>query len=297
MQSSYSNNYGLNNSYDYYEYVFDSSQSINGDVNNPTFLIGGKKPITNLAAIKILEVQIPYSYYACTGDQMKFGFTNAGGTVETFIPAGNYTITTLIAAFQNALNAASTATGSPQVFTVTYVPLTGKLVAQAVAGTFTLTFTGTGIEPLLGFNVGSYASPLLAPFFISAPNVAVVTGPSYLYVNSNTVGTLVNLYLPGNNAVGGNAGPQIAKVPVNANPGGTIYWQDPDPQKWFDVENLTSLQKIDFYLTLGTNVKEVLELNGVPFSIKVGMLLTNMDTSNVGSGLDESRISKRIRPI
>lgn len=297
MQTSFSNNYGLNNSYDYYEYVFDSSQSINNNNNRPSFLIGGKKPITNLAAIKILEVQIPFSYYTFKGDQMAFSFTNSGGTVSTFIPAGNYTSTTLASTLKTVLDAASVAAGSAQVFTVTFSTTTGKFSIQAAAGTFSLTFTDNGLGLLLGFNVGSISSPLLAPFLVTAPNIASVTGPSYLYVNSDTVGTLVSLYLPGNNNLGGNAGPQVAKVPVTANPGGIIYWQDPDPQKWFDVENLSSLQKIDFYLTLGNNTNDVIDLNGVPFSIKVGMLLTSMDLSNVGSGLDQSRVSKRIRPI
>lgn len=63
------NNYGLNNDYHYNEYEFDSldaSASGSASVSPqdwPVFLLGGKNPVTNIAAIKILEVQIPFSYY------------------------------------------------------------------------------------------------------------------------------------------------------------------------------------------------------------------------------------------
>ena len=68
-----------------------------------------------------------------------------------------------------------------------------------------------------------------ATALIVAPNAASVTGPNYIYLNSMKLGQLTNLYLPQGavNLGGGNAGTQIAKIPVNVQPGGIIFWQDP----------------------------------------------------------------------
>ena len=62
-----------------------------------------------------------------------------------------------------------------------------------------------------------------------SPNVIQATGPNYIYVNSSKVGQITNLYLPqgATNLGGGNAGPQMAKIPVMVQPGGITYWQDP----------------------------------------------------------------------
>ena len=62
-----------------------------------------------------------------------------------------------------------------------------------------------------------------------SPNVIQATGPNYIYVNSSKVGQITNLYLPQGafNLGGGNAGPQMAKIPVMVQPGGITYWQDP----------------------------------------------------------------------
>ena len=77
-------------------------------------------------------------------------------------------------------------------------------------------------------------------------------------------------------------------------PGETIYWQDPDPQKWFNIENLPSLQILDFYLTLGTETN-LLDLQGLPFSLKLGVLLTSSNQTDVGSGVES--VTKRMRTI
>jgi hypothetical protein len=317
MQSTYSNNYGLNNSYDYYEYVFDSSQAerayVNGTLktNWPMFSIGGKQPLTNIAAVKVLEVQIPFSYFATITPASTspptvgggiFTYTEVSpdpGTVTLNIVAGNYTVAQLQAALKQQLDLAHvTNGGAANAFTVSYDPISSKFFVTGFDGggiNYTLTFPSTFSTQALGVEPNaSYSSDIAG--YVSFPYVANLTGPPYLYVNSQSIGTLVNLFLPQNIGTSGNAGPQMAKIPVNSNPGGTIYWQDPDPQKWFDLQNLSSLQQLDFYLTLGTNSSPI-DFRGLPFSIKLGILLANTNQSDLGSGLEESRIVKRIRPI
>lgn len=126
-------------------------------------------------------------------------------------------------------------------YTVTYNESLMKLVficAKAGVTSYSFTFgapTNSGnTNPRLyiGFPGGTTESTGL---ILRSPNVILVSGPNYLYVNSTKFGQLTNLYLPQGafNLGGGNAGPQMAKIPVNVTSGNIIYWQDPDPQKWY----------------------------------------------------------------
>ena len=98
---------------------------------------------------------------------------------------------------------------------------------------------------------------------------------------------------------GGYAGPQMAKIPVNVGSGSVIFWQDPDPQKWFDVENLPILNQLDFYLTLGNTTTQIpLQLNGLSFSLKLGVLQNQFVHNDLGGGLQhQERVVKRMRPF
>jgi len=68
------NNYGLNDSLEYYEYEFDSSDTTNTMDSNystldwPLFTAG--RPLNRIAAIKILEVQIPFSWYLASNSKI-----------------------------------------------------------------------------------------------------------------------------------------------------------------------------------------------------------------------------------
>jgi hypothetical protein len=63
-----SGDYGLSDSLQYYEYELDSLDATSAFTSGvastdwPMFLLGGKTPLTNIAAFKILEVQIPFSW-------------------------------------------------------------------------------------------------------------------------------------------------------------------------------------------------------------------------------------------
>lgn len=83
---------------------------------------------------------------------------------------------------------------------------------------------------------------------IVSPNIINMTGPNYLYINSTRIGGQVDLYLPlGAAASDGSAGPQMAKVPVTCEPGGTIYWSDPDVNKWFNMHDLNALNGMELH--------------------------------------------------
>lgn len=125
-------NYGLNDSLEYLEFEFDSydsDQSVDGaynPLNWPLFYLG--RPLTNVAAIKILEVQIPFSYYVINAVNNTFVVYLTWGNYESTnyytvtIPVGNYTSSSFSAAIATALN---TATG--YTWTVNYSNLTNTI--------------------------------------------------------------------------------------------------------------------------------------------------------------------------
>jgi hypothetical protein len=296
-------NFGLNDDLEYRELSFDSYDTTIGlsgnysSINWPLFQI--PRPLNNIAAVKILEVQIPFTWYTINSYNNLFQMTD---TASAFVrlPVGNFDSLTLA----NALGITLT-NGSPGGFTytATYSAISQKFTITSSSSTpFTLTMTGHdniegNFDPsiVLGMNnintstsVGGFAS-------LTSPNAALITGPNYLYVSSQKFGQATNMFLPGepeNHVNAEGLGPQMAKVPINCNPGGIIFWKDPNPLMWFDVQSQTNLSQIDFYLTLGnTNwgwpaTTVPLDLNGCSFSIKLGVLLKQMEkTENYVAGV------------
>ncbi len=314
------NNYGLNDSLKYYEFQLDSLDA-SGSGNEgaartdwPLFLLGGKTPLSNIAAFKIIEAQIPFTYYVFNDVNTDNSSTNlarwtltelgpgAGGPYYPKIAVGNYTGGDALAAqLQTAINAVSSG------YVVTYNATLQKLVfvcnkLNVIGFSFTFgTPTNSGNKNprlYIGFPGGVTTSSTNT---IISPNVILLSGANYVYVNSNALGNLTNMYLPQGavNLGGGNSGPQMAKIPINCNSGEVSYWQDPDPQKWFDVENLNVLNQVDFYLSLGNTTAELpLKLNGVSFSLKLAILVNTFSHNDLGGGLaHQDRVVKRIRPF
>jgi len=209
--------FGLSSDYKYYEFELDSLDSIvSADstqtrLNWPIFNI--VTPITRIAAFKVLEVQIPFSWYTINTTNQNFTVTTTNPVqtaVTVTIPVGNYTSATLITALTTALAAATV--------TVTFSSLTGKFTFAPAAGTISFTF-GTATDNgstnprfILGFDGGAAS----ASASLVAPNIAAITGPNYLYINSRQFGNQLDVILPGGATLlgSGSAGPQIAKVCV-----------------------------------------------------------------------------------
>lgn len=302
-------NYGLNDSLQYFEFAFDSldtntsPDAASSTLDWPLFLLG--RPLTNVAAIKVLEVQIPFTYYVYNNTNNQFLLTETtGGPTTVTIPIGNYNASSMNIALQNALAAASF---NGFTYTVTYSgasssqPNTGKFTISGPSQ-FSLTF-GSSLSPgntnprlWLGFNAGVNNSNSLG--VLVAPNTASVTGPNYLYLNSRKMGSMCNMFLPQGafNLGKGTLAPQMAKIPVNVQPNGVIYWQDPDPSKWFDLENLSNFASIDMYFTMGnTSAQTPLQFNGQPFSVKLGILVNRDIHNTLHKGLaHQDRVIQRI---
>jgi hypothetical protein len=296
-------NYGLNDSLEYYEFEFDSADTsdtpdaANSTLNWPLFLLG--RPLTNVAAIKILEVQIPFSYYVFNSQNNTFVLIDNSGTYTITIPVGNYSATAMATQLGTLLSAASGNT-----YTVTYNSLTNTLtysVPSASTTTFSLTFGSApnngSLNPRiwLGMSAGVTASTTSGSNQVINSTSVLISGPNYLYVNSVNFGSQCQLYLPDGPFTTGTIGPQVAKVPVNCNSFQTIFWQDPDPLKWFDLDSLSNFAKIDFFLTMG-NIPLPLDLNGLSFSLKLGLLVNRRNHNSDLSGLkSQDRVVKRAR--
>lgn len=307
--------FGLDSNLEYVELLLDSEDASfpnNGSVkkeNWPVFQLA--RPITNVAGIKILEAQIPFTFYVFDNSRVStyVQFEEYGkGSTGFYIPDGNYTAASLAATLQTLLHDASVNIGMPHNnYTVTIsttnntTPYTGKMTITASAGDFKISFLSSNpnenIGALLGFptetgvpyDYSSFNSVLVSPSFNQ------ITGPNYLYVNSVALGTLCNTYLPaGATDLGaGTQFPQVTKIPVNVQPGGVIYWSDPSPDFYYSLENLLNLNQFDFYLTLG-NTNGLLDLNGVPFSLKLGVLINKQVRSEfVGSNIQGNRVLTR----
>ena len=279
--------FGISQEYQYVELELDSkdgaaSSDNASSLNWPTFFI--PKPLQDVVAVKVLSAEIPFSYYVFNSNNNTFTLTEtAPGTSSTVtIPEGNYTSSSLATALGTALTTAST---TPVTYTVAFSTLTQKFTISstaAVSKPFTLTF-GASNDPgnsnprfYLGFNGGSISSNSLANPSLTAPNIAQISGPNYIYINSEVLGNISNCFLPANaqNLNRGLSGPQMARVPITSNPGGVSYYTDPDPQKYFDLERLYQLTSFDLYCTLGNTSTEVpLNFNGVGFSVKIGVIL------------------------
>lgn len=296
--------FGLDENFTYAEFYFDSLDTSQSLVSNsstrdwPLFLL--TKPLYNVAAVKILEVQIPFTWYVFNSFNNTFTLTEIIGAPATVtLPIGNYSTTSLIPILQTALN---TASPNGYTYTVTFSgssssqPNTGKFTFTSSAGTlFTFQFAGTEgyVDPAmyLGFR-GPLPFNSTAGGVLVAPNVANVTGPNYVYVQSRKLGSLCDSFLPvGSDKTGGGVtGSEVAKIPVNVQPGGIIYWQDPAPDMWFDLENLANFADVDFYLSLGNNSpQQPLQLNGSPFSLKLGVLKTKQSQTISRTGLAHQR--------
>lgn len=302
-------NYGLNEGLIYTEYLIDSFDCLQAQSSEyriedwPLFFVG--KPLENVAAIKILEAQIPFSYYVFNEVNNTFileEFADLGAgpvyTVATVtITVGNYTLAEMAEELGRALKQAS----NQWLYTIKYTSKTGKFTItnnMQVAGQFfKLTFGDpngndqglTNPRRWLGFGKGYNTSTTFpGTCTLEAPDFAKLTGPNYVYVNSLALSPVLKNYLPGNGIVNpvetGADGPQLAKIPMTGGPGDVCNWKDPDPQKWFNAQNINLTTTLDFFITLGTDNPNVpVKFNGGTFSLKLGILQVASTVSSFSS--------------
>lgn len=313
-----SGSYGVSDDYEYYEYTLDSADATEagdgGGVSTldwPLFTL--ITPLTNVAAIKVLECEIPSTWYVINAQNNTFtGVYNAGPLTTVTLPYGTYSGSAFATALQAALNTVPW-TG----FTVNFAGLPpvdvalGNLLPQGKmniqnANPFALSFpadTSSSPGPWMGFTPGTKLAVLAgfpAKYTVISDGVALLGGPQYVYLNSATLGPLAQLHLPQGVTAplqAGGHGPQLAKIQANASFGGVIFWRDPDPDKYFGLQNLQNIVKIDLFLTLGNgeSSQHPLRLNGANFSVKIAMLTNVANRNKVMAGTAaQARVTGRM---
>jgi hypothetical protein len=280
--------------YRYIEFALDSYDAISslgGDKTAKTDwpLFDLSRPLGDISYLKILEVQIPFTWYVFSNQNNTFQLLETSSQHTITIPVGNYAASNLATLLGTLLTSASQFANG---YTVTYSATTQKFTFTTPGPQFSLVFAGSLItegnnDPsiMLGANASQNSTIVGGNSVLVMPNAALVTGPNYLYLNSQKMGTLTNMYLPEGAENLGSLGPQIAKIPVNCQAGGVIFWQDPAPQHWFRVDLNQNLPQIDFYFSLGNwNNQVPLQFNGVSFSLKLGLLIDERSDSERLSG-------------
>lgn len=250
--------------YHYVELFLDSrvsTASVENQTNldYPTFTM--TNPLVNIAYLKVLEAEIPFSYYILQPGFNTFSLQETGQTrVTVTIPPGNYTSSSLADVLKTRLDAASL---GGRVYTVEFNVVTQKFTISISSNTFVLLFNDNQktLQNMLGM-----AQVHNATASITAPFTAQITGDNYVYLCSTKLAPSVMAQTPISKNV------EITRIPITTNPGSVTFYTDPTPEKWFNVENLQNLQRFDLFLRLGSST-EILQLNGQNFSLKLGLLL------------------------
>lgn len=357
-----SNNFGLSDDYEYHEICIDSMDSTQAfnpaytNLNWPKITLG--KELENVAAIKVLQVIVPKTWYNINTTNQTFNFYsfwNIDTPVNFWrnrgpltIAAGQYTKSSLITEMSSILTTALssiplTATLSDLASRMKmFYTISGSVGADRkyllgmseVEGTAQSSSTilknnarttprrvlgwegGMGTATSTSITVGTGLPASITTLYYS-PQVWGVTGsaktttstfvdelnPPTIYLNSRTLGTMVNLFLNGNGIMippnTGAIGPQLCSIPVgNTLSGENIIYSDPDPQKYFKFGgNLKFPSSFDLYLTSGTSSEQIpLDLNGGRFCVKLGVLTNKktIDRSFPSSTGGYSRVTKLV---
>lgn len=289
---------GINDLYEHNELHLDSSARDSGTNDEPAFTIS--PPLQNVLAIKVVSVQIPFSYYVFNSTNNTFSLNIESTQQLVTIPPGNYTSSQLAAALQEALNLAYPA----GQFTITFLPTTQQLLFRATKP-FWFEFLLDDDKPyntaqaMLGFDTSTASSITVSTgtlYELKAPGVCLVTGPNYLVLTGSPA-TRIARSMRLNGSTSAHPTP-LAIIPVNANPWDIIEYTDATPGYAIDMAD-GLLQHIQLGLVYGgTNVP--VTLNGAPWKVFL-QILTERETSVshyglVGAGdYALNRSSKRVR--
>jgi hypothetical protein len=260
---------------DYFEYVFDSRDASRpylagySSLNWPFYQFDN--PLSDVVGIKVLEIHAPFSYYIVntTNNTFVLNVISDGTSYVITVPVGTYTADSLASKLQALFDAA---TGHH--WTISFDDVSAKYsFSCSPTKTFNFDFgvdspTGpVSMRLVMGFNQGNTGNSV----GLIAPNIPMVSGPDYLYLNSETLGSYMNLWLP-NTVVQslGGLGSEICKFTNKAGYMELISYKDSSPDSFFTTVGINSLQTLDLYLTVGHELLP-LDLNGLSFGVKLGI--------------------------
>lgn len=226
---------------------------------------------TNIVGIKIVSAEIPNVWDTINVGNNTLVYTSAGVDHTITVPVGNYTGANLATNLQTQISAITA--GMTVVWNATNLSFTFTQTIDV--NPWSISFpTKNSLYYILGFLAGSTNSAVGAGSSVVSTVIANLTGPYYVYLNSRTLGPLINFNLADGNALA-IGGPQIARIPINVNKNSVIFYTDPNPNFFFDYFSQRGLEVFDLYLTLGSGQEQIpLDMKGVPWSVKFGILAT-----------------------
>lgn len=272
---------GFNPELEYFELVVDSYDA---ETPGGQLWLGSTSPVNQMVfswpkfywtykaprimAIKIISAEIPNVWDVINTKNNTLVYTYNGVPTTITIATGTFTGAQIATALQTAISAVTAG------FTVTYDATLLKFTfTQTVAVlAWSISFpTINSLYSIVGFLAGSSQGGTGAGTSTISSIVAQVNGPNYLYLNSRTFGPQVNFNLT-EDAVGGNGGPQICRIPINAARNAVVLYVNPNAQDFFDCF-AESVNQFDLYLTLGPDQTQTpLDMKGVSWSVKFGFL-------------------------
>lgn len=227
--------FGVNQTFEYVELGLDSSDAsvYGGESNDPSTnnaLLSYSWPqyyVTskdlNVAAIKLVQAEIPFVFDVINSLNNKFIYTDNAISYNIVIPVGTYTGPQMATQLQTLFQVITP--GFLVTFNTQWIKFT---FTHPPATTWSISFTSLNTPySVLGFRAGAtitYGNSGVNST-VTSETIAQVTGPYYLYLNSRKVGSLVNFNLP--DGAPGVSGPQIARIPINAQYGSVIFYNDP----------------------------------------------------------------------
>lgn len=225
--------FGLNQTFEYSELALDSwDATASGDTTHigsspndkfswPFFYFTTKQD--NVAGIKLISATIPNVFLPVTEQNNKFTFTYSGVSYTIIIPINYYTETSLATQLSSLLNAAATG------FSVSYSSTTlSYTITSSTSAAWSIFFKDRNTPAKsFGFLPGVLYSSSGVGSTITSGIAAQPLGPTYLYLNSQKLGPLINFNQADAGSFGGSGNPQVARIPINAPYGSTIQYTDP----------------------------------------------------------------------
>lgn len=243
----------------YRSLYFNSANRAFGTNDEPVFALD--PAINSTEKIKVLAVNIPLSYYTFDNYTLRLNENTAGSLFSQININGNFSNSQLTSYISSALTTASASTGNTRTYNCVYDSILGKLTIQSSGGNFVVT-SGTA-NSNLGFR-----SPSSTPAPNQTSDSVIQLSKQYIVVQSDelqqSIATSSRSYY--NNEANQ---PIAAVVPIMNSQYQYQYYESPVSSEYLK-SNTSVLERISFRLTdLDGNR---ISLNGLPWSIKVGII-------------------------
>ena len=201
------------------------------------------------AGIKVISAELPFVF-----DTLLAGFNSfIVNDTRVYITPGTYDITEMLTELNTKLvdfNITVLWSDFNQKFTFYGTSAYTIRFDNVKLGSDTNTVK-TAIYKFLGFDKAFYdvATPTDGDYVITSPNVALPSGPYYLYLNSEKIGQEVKALVQDINGTNLSS-TQICRIPLNVQRGSLLTYTDPDSSLFFDFVPGFLLQNFDLYFTI-----------------------------------------------